>query len=505
MKPYAILAIDQGTTGTRATIYNNCGRVLSTAYQEFRQIFPRPGWVEHSPNLIWKSVLCVINLSLSKAKIKSNALSGIGITNQRETTVLWNKKTGKPVCNAIVWQDRRTTDFCDKLKKKRCESVIRKKTGLVLDPYFSATKINWILKNKPNLRKDLKSGNILFGTIDAWLLWKLTGGVVHATDYTNASRTLLLNIHTKKWDSELLNIFKVPKNILPEIKNSGDFFGKTVSLKGLRSGIPINAVLGDQQAALYGHDCTKSGEIKNTYGTGCFVVLNMGSKRPKVSHGILTTLACNAKGEPVYALEGSIFIGGAVMQWVRDGLGFLENVSESESISKKIKDSHGVLVIPAFAGLGAPYWNPHVRGVITGLTRGVRKEHIVRASLESIAEQSADVIDVMKKKHSGSIRDLRVDGGASENKFLMQFQADLLNIPIKVSERVEMTSWGVAKLAGKSLGFWKDINKLAKKESYRVFLPRMSSSDRKKKRKAWRGEMQNLLSGANISAVDVIP
>ncbi len=475
-------------------MYDKRGRVLASAYEEFPQYFPQPGWVEHDPGKIWKSVLNVIAGACSRARLSFSQIAAIGITNQRETTLLWDRKTSRPVYPAIVWQDRRTSSFCEALKKRGLEEKIRSKTGLVLDPYFSATKIRWILDHVPGLRAKAERGEILFGTMDTWLLWKLTGSKAHATDFTNASRTLLFNIRTKTWDKELLRLFRIPEKILPQAYESASLFGKTVASGVLKEGIPIHAIMGDQQAALYGQACYHAGDVKNTYGTGCFVMINLGHKPLKPPFGLLETLACDQSGKPVYALEGAIFIAGAAIQWLRDGLGFFKKASETESMIRKLRDNGGVTMVPAFAGLGSPYWNSNVRGMITGLTRGTKREHIVRAALESLAHQSADVIEAMKTQGRTSLSSLKVDGGATRNRFLMQFQADLLRIPVLVSDISESTAWGVAKLAGKASQFWDSLHALDRHRRYQKFLPRMARRQAAALRASWKKEIRRLIS-----------
>lgn len=489
MKISYLLAIDQGTTGSRALIYDPQGRLRASAYQEFPQYFPKPGWVEHDAEEIWGSVLKVVRRAFKKAGVSAGDIAALGITNQRETTVLWNSKTGKPVHRAIVWQDRRTSADCDRLKKSGKEKWIRAKTGLVLDPYFSASKIAWLLKHPPSLERRARKRQILFGTMDTWLLWKMTGGRVHATDYTNASRTLLFNIRNLSWDKELLRIFNVPQAMLPKPMPSGTFYGKTSGEFGFPSGIPVHALVGDQQAALYGQGCYHPGDVKNTYGTGCFTVVNLGRRfPPKIPDGLLATVACDQAGKPSYALEGSIFIGGAVIQWLRDGLKIIRRAQDSEAAIQKTKDSGGLTLIPAFAGLGSPYWNPHARGMISGITRGTRREHLIRAALESIAQQSADVIERMQA--SGvRIHQLKVDGGATRNRFLMQFQADLLRLPVLVSERTEATAWGAAKLAGFAAGLWKNLSRIDHRIRYQKFRPRLASVKVSELRSRWKREI----------------
>ena len=483
MKKY-ILSIDQGTTGSRAILFDANGKIVASAYQEFRQYFPKPGWVEHNAEEIWQSCVSVIRKAVAKSHVDPRQIAAIGITNQRETTVLWDKKTSRPVHHAIVWQCRRTSELCRQLKKH--EPFIHKHTGLVLDPYFSGTKIRWLLDHVPGLRRRAVQGRIAFGTIDSWLIWKLTGGLSHATDFTNASRTLLLNIRTKQWDERLLRIFKVPQKILPKLQKSGSIFGHTQQIAGLPAGIPIAAVMGDQQAALYGQGCFDAGESKNTYGTGCFIMLNTGKKFVISRKGLLTTLASDLKGEPVYALEGAVFIAGAVVQWLRDGLKAIRRSSETERAIKGLKDTHGVYVVPAFVGLGAPYWVSEARGLITGITRGVTMPHIIRASLESIAYQTKDVFDAMQEAFGGSIKELKVDGGACKNNFLMQFQANILKEKIVRPKVIELTAKGVAQLAGVAAGLWHSAGEL--KRQYQVdrrFHPSLSMAKRDKLYSGW--------------------
>lgn len=492
MKTSHILAIDQGTTGSRAIVYDSKGKIAASAYQEFTQFFPQPGWVEHDAEEIWNSVLSVTKKALRAANINTQQIAGIGITNQRETTVLWDKRSGRPVTKAIVWQDRRTSDFCAQLKKKGLEEKIRFKTGLVLDPYFSGTKIKWLLDHVRGLKKRAQKGEILFGTIDTWLLWKMTGGKIHATDFTNASRTLLFNIRSHSWDPQLLKTFGIPSKILPQVKNSAAFYGKTQARFGFPSAISVYALAGDQQAALYGQACYEKGDLKNTYGTGCFAVMNLGKKIPaKPPFGLLATIACDKQGKPAYALEGSVFIGGAVMQWIRDGLKLIKKASDSEKMISKLKDSGGVTIIPAFAGLGSPYWNAEARGMISGITRGTGREHFVRAALESIAHQSADVVEQMSKT-GARLHELRVDGGATRNNFLMQFQADLLRIPVWVSEKSEATAWGAAKLAGYACGLWKNVSLLDRKAKYKKYTPKLNPARTKQLREIWKREIRRV-------------
>lgn len=455
-----ILAFDQGTTSSRAMVFDKSGAIISVAQKEFTQIFPSPGWVEHDPNEIWSTQLGVAAEAVSRAGLSSSDIAAIGITNQRETTVVWDKETGKPVYNAIVWQDRRTASFCDDLKKRNLENKIREKTGLVIDAYFSATKINWILKNVEGARRKAEEGKLAFGTIDSWLIWNLTKGAVHATDVTNASRTLLFNIHTQSWDEELLQIFDVPKSLLPEVKQSSEIFG-TTSAALFSTEIPIGGVAGDQQSALFGQMCTVPGMVKNTYGTGCFMLMNIGDKPIISKNNLLTTIAWKVNGQIQYALEGSIFIAGAVVQWLRDELGIIRTSAEVETLAKSVKDNDGVYFVPAFTGLGAPHWNQHAKGIIVGMTRGTSAAHIARAALESIAYQTMEVLKAMEADSGISIKELRVDGGATVNDLLMQFQADVLNTKVIRPQITETTALGAAYLAGLAVGFWKDMNEIS--------------------------------------------
>ena len=491
MKRY-ILAIDQGTTGSRAILFDAAGRTVASAYREFKQFFPKPGWVEHDAQEIWRSCETVIRETIRESKIDSQEVLAIGITNQRETTVMWDRETSRPVHHAIVWQCRRTSDTCRALKKH--EPVIHKKTGLVLDPYFSATKIKWLLDHVPGLRAKAKTGRVAFGTIDSWLIWKLTSGRSHVTDLTNASRTLLLNIKTKKWDPKLLKIFGISAKVLPRLQLSGSIFGTTQSIAGLPAGIPIAGVMGDQQAALYGQGCYEVGTSKNTYGTGCFIMMNTGEKFVSSKAGLLTTLACDFKGRPVYALEGSVFIGGAVVQWLRDGLKVIESSAATEKAVRRLKDNGGVYVVPAFVGLGAPYWNSEARGLIAGITRGTTMPHIIRACLEAIAYQSRDVFDVMQKAFGSSIRELKVDGGACKNDLLMQFQSNILNTKIVRPKVIELTARGVAHLAGVTMGLWKKSHDLRKQHQIdRIFSPSMKSGKRTRLYQGWLKAVQRAM------------
>jgi len=491
-----ILAIDQGTTGSRAVLFDNYGKIIVSAYKEFRQYFPKPGWVEQDPDEIWASCVNVIKRILSESRINQKDIAAIGITNQRETSVIWERSTSRPLARAIVWQCRRTADTCRKLRQKGFQPLFRKKTGLVLDPYFSGTKIKWFLDNLKGLRQKAESGKICFGTIDSWLVWKLTGGKAHATDVTNASRTLVFNIKELKWDDALLEILNIPKQMLARVNNSGSIFGVTANnSSGLISGIPIAAVMGDQQAALYGQDCFSPGEIKNTYGTGCFMVLNTGKKIIYSKKGLLSTIACDEKGYPVYALEGSIFVAGALIQWFRDEMRLIKNSAESEKIIQGIKDTKEVYIVPAFVGLGAPYWAAHARGLITGLTRGCGVRHIVRAGLEAIAYQTKDVFGIMEEEFGQKIKKMKVDGGAAQNNFLMQFQADILNCRIIRPRVIESTVRGAAYLAGITAGLWnkKDLQKIYCVD--KVFSPAMSPEKRKKLYAGWQSAVKMAICG----------
>ncbi|MDE2028914.1 MAG: glycerol kinase GlpK, partial [Candidatus Omnitrophica bacterium] len=470
MKKY-ILSIDQGTTGSRAFVFDARGRVLQSAYQEFRQYYPKPGWVEHDALEIWHSVEAVIRRAVAKARIDPRAVAAIGITNQRETTVLWDRRSSEPCYQAIVWQCRRTAEACARLKKQ--ESLIRRTTGLVADAYFSGTKIQWILDHVPGLRRKALRGRIAFGTVDSWLIYKLTKGAAHVTDLTNASRTLIFDINTKSWSKPLLKLMDVPEQILPKVLPSSSVFGYTTQgVAGLPAGIPIAAVMGDQQAALYGQGCFAPGSVKNTYGTGCFMLLNCGAKRTFSRNGLLTTLGCDAVGKPVYVLEGAVFIAGAVIQWLRDELKVIKDSASSEKAVAGLEGTQGVYLVPAFVGLGAPYWNADARGIITGLTRGTNTSHIIRAALESMAYQTKDVFDVMSKESGLRIKSLAVDGGACRNNFLMQFQADMLSVPLMRPAMVDSTAAGAAYLAGVTVGLWDPKEVLKIKVIERTFKPR---------------------------------
>jgi glycerol kinase len=490
-----ILSIDQGTTGTSALVFDKNARLLSKAYGELPQHFPRPGWVEHNPDEILSVTLSVIKKTLSSSKVKPSRISAIGITNQRETSILWNRKTGRPVAPAIVWQCRRTASICEKLKKRGLEGVFRKKTGLILDAYFSGTKIKWLLDSDKKIRKCALRGELAFGTVDSWLLWNLTGKKVHATDYTNASRTLLYNIKEKCWDKELLDMLGIPSAILPEVKPSSHFYGKTQNLSAIPSGIPIAGIAGDQQASLVGHGCLKAGMAKNTYGTGCFLLLNTGDRFISSKNGLISTLAVGMKENPVFALEGSVFIAGAAVQWLRDSLKIISSASDTEQIAKSTSSTGGAYVVPAFVGLGAPYWDMQARGAIVGLTRGSTKEMIVRATLESLAYQTRDVLCAMQKDSGFKLSSLQVDGGAASNDWLMQFQADILNIPVLRPALVANTAKGAALLAGLSIGYWRsaDIVDMSR-TCQKVFVPKMKPRLRESLYEGWLEAVSRVMS-----------
>ena len=448
-----ILAIDQGTTSSRAIVFDESGRITGMDQKEFTQHFPKPGWVEHDPEEIWRSQLQVLLDAIQDAGIWANEVAAIGITNQRETALVWDRKTGKPITNAIVWQDRRTASICDELKEAGLETVIRDKTGLVIDAYFSATKWKWILKNVPGAMEKAKNGELAAGTVDSWLIWNLTNGAIHVTDVTNASRTMLFNIHTLTWDPELLTIFGIPESMLPEVKSSSEVYGH--SAEGLLPAvIPIAGIAGDQQAATFGQMCLSPGSVKNTYGTGCFILCNTGEVAVRSENNLVTTIAWQIDGQTTYALEGSIFIGGAVIQWLRDGLGLIETSSDVEALAETVEDNGGIYFVPAFTGLGAPHWDPYARGMIAGITRGATAGHLARAALESIAFQVYDVMHAMEDDAGITINELKVDGGAAVNDLLMQFQSDILGIPVIRPQTIETTALGAAYLAGLAVQFW---------------------------------------------------
>ena len=463
-----VLSIDQGTSSSRALLFDQKAQVVAKSQQEFTQIYPQNGWVEHDAEEIWESIENVICDTLKKADIKASQIKSIGITNQRETTVVWNKKSGKPLYHAIVWQSRQTEDICKELKNKGLDSTVREKTGLLIDSYFSGPKITWILRNVIGAREAADNGELLFGTIDTWLLWKLTGGKNHATDFTNASRTMIFNINTLQWDDELLSALEIPKSLLPEVKESAGEFGYSNCKAFGDAKIPICGIAGDQQSALFGHQCVEPGNVKNTYGTGCFMLMNAGPDPIFSQNGLLTTIACDIKGKPCYALEGSVFVAGSAVQWLRDGLKIIKDSSETEYMAQSLKSNDGVILVPAFVGLGTPYWNSDVRGAVFGLTRDSSREHFARATLEAIAFQSRDLLSTMEKDTGLDTTSLKVDGGATANKFLMQFQSDLLQIEIALPRNSESTAIGAAFLAGLSSGFWntEDLRSFSSKYSY---------------------------------------
>ncbi len=459
MKKKYILALDQGTTSSRAVLYDHAGKIRAMAQKEFRQFFPRPGWVEQDPMEIYSSQISVAAEVIAQMEIHDNMIAAIGITNQRETTIVWNRNTGKPVYNAIVWQDRRTADYCDQLKKEGFQKTITDKTGLEVDAYFSATKIKWILDNVAGARRAAKNGELAFGTVDSWLMWNLSNGKAHLTDISNASRTMLFNIQTLQWDNELLRIFDIPASMLPEIKPNGTFFTDTSGLI-FSSKIPISGVAGDQQAAMFGQMCIHQGMVKNTYGTGCFIMMNTGNKAVRSKNRLLTTVAWQLNGSTTYALEGSVFVGGAVVQWLRDGIKLIKSAPETEKIALSVENAGGVIFVPAFTGLGAPHWDQQARGMIYGITRGTTRGHIVRAALEAIAYQNYDVIKAMEQDAGFFIENLRVDGGAAANNFLLQFQADLLQTKVQRPLVLESTSLGAAYFAGLAVGFWESVEEI---------------------------------------------
>ncbi len=482
-----ILSFDAGTTSSRAIIFNKKGQIINVAQKEFQQIYPKAGWVEHDPMEIWASQSGVAREVLEMSAIRPDQIVGIGITNQRETTLVWDKNTGKPVYNAIVWQCRRTASYCERLKEKGWIDKIRDKTGLVVDAYFSATKIAWILDNVEGAREKAERGDLLFGTVDTWLVWNLTRGKVHVTDYSNASRTMLFNIKDLKWDDEILEALNIPRSMMPEVKDSSCIYGYTDEHTYGGARIPIAGIAGDQQAALFGQNCFKPGMVKNTYGTGCFVLMNTGQEMIRSKNGLLTTIAWGIDGNVSYALEGSVFIAGAAIQWLRDELRLVYDSPQSEYYANKIEDTDGVVVVPAFTGLGAPYWDMYARGGIFGLTRGTKREHLVRATLESLAYQSKDVIEAMQEDAKIPLAYLRVDGGASANNFLMQFQADMLNTEVHRPRTLETTSLGAAYLAGLAVGYWKDLDEISEDFSIdRTFKPQMSQEKRDKNYKYWK-------------------
>jgi glycerol kinase len=489
-----VVAVDQGTTGSTVLVFDRSGRIIGRAYSEFRQHYPRPGWVEHDAEEIWRVTLRVLRQACRRARVQARDIAALGITNQRETTVLWDRGTGKPLHRAIVWQDRRTAPLCEALKAQGAEVLVREKTGLVLDPYFSGTKLRWLLEQVPRAAERARRGELCFGTIDSWLVSRLTGGRVHATDATNASRTLLYDIHARARDAGLCNLLEVPEAVLPTVQPSSGEFGQTTA-DVLGGPVPIAGIAGDQQSALFGQGCVDAGMAKNTYGTGCFLLLNTGARPVRSEHGLLTTIACDARGGPAYALEGSVFIAGAAIQWLRDGLGLLRKAAESERLARSVGSSLGVYLVPAFVGLGAPYWDPDARGALLGLTRGVTRGHVVRAALEALAFQTRDVVEAMAGDAGDAISTLRVDGGAAANGFLMQFQADLLGVPVERPRVVETTAMGAAFLAGLGTGFWRSQADLARARRIdRRFRPRMSAESRDALYRGWQAAVARVRS-----------
>lgn len=482
-----ILALDQGTTSSRAILFNQAGEIHYSYQQEFPQYFPETGWVEHDAEQIWSSILSCIATVLADKHIDASQIAGIGITNQRETTVIWDKNTGKPIYNAIVWQSRQTADICEELKMNGYNELFRDKTGLLIDAYFSGTKVKWILDNVAGAREKADNGDLLFGTIDTWLIWKLTNGKVHVTDYSNASRTLMYNIYDLQWDDELLDILSVPKSMLPEVKGSSEIYGYTDATCFFGGEVPIAGAAGDQQAALFGQTCFEEGMVKNTYGTGCFMLMNTGSKAVKSKNGLLTTLAWGIDGKVTYALEGSIFVAGSAIQWLRDGMRMIKDSADSELYATRVESTEGVYVVPAFVGLGTPYWDSEVRGAVFGLTRGTTKEHFIRATLESLCYQTNDVLGAMEADSGIPFKTLRVDGGAVANNFLMQFQSDLLNVPVDRPVINETTALGAAYLAGLAVGFWQSKEEIAAYWKLdHQFEPEMTEQTRKSNYEGWK-------------------
>lgn len=487
MEKKYVLAIDQGTTSSRAILFNKNGEPVAIEQQEFKQYFPHSGWVEHDANEIWASVLAVIVGVIEKAEISPREIAAIGITNQRETTVVWEKKTGKPIYRAIVWQSRQTASICDKLKEYGFEEIVKRKTGLLIDPYFSGTKVKWILDHVEGAREKAENGELLFGTIDTWIIWKLSGGEAHVTDYSNASRTLMYNIHTLEWDDELLKMLTVPKAMLPEVKSSSEIYAHTLDYHFFGERVPIAGIAGDQQAALFGQACFHPGMIKNTYGTGCFLLMNTGKTPVPSKHGLITTIAWGLDGKVEYALEGSVFVAGSAVQWVRDAMRMIEKASDSEIYATRVENTGGVYVVPAFVGLGAPYWDSEARGAVFGLTRATEKEHFIRAVLESLAYQTKDLLDAMEEDAQIPIQTMRVDGGAVENDFLMQFQSDMIAAPVERSAVQETTALGAAYLAGLAVRFWESKEELARLwKKDRTFQPQMENELREKYYRGWK-------------------
>lgn len=496
MKQY-ILAFDQGTTSSRAMLFDENGSIVSVAQKEFRQIYPKAGWVEHDAQEIWSTQAGVAAEAVAQAGVNGKSLAGIGITNQRETTVIWDRKTGKPIYNAIVWQDRRTSEYCDELKEKGHASMIQEKTGLVLDAYFSGTKVKWILDNVEGARERAEKGELAFGTIDSWLIWNLTQGETHVTDVTNASRTLLFNINKMEWDDEILDMMDIPKKLLPEVKQSSEVYGHSKTTI-FASKVPIAGIAGDQQSALFGQMCTEPGMVKNTYGTGCFMLMNVGDKPIKSKNNLLTTVAWKINGKTEYALEGSVFIAGAVVQWLRDELGIIRESKDVEYFANKVEDSDGVYLVPAFAGLGAPYWNQYARGMMVGMTRGTTSAHLARAAQDSIAYQTLDILNAMNADSGIDIKELRVDGGATVNDTLLQFQSDLLQVPVIRPQITETTALGAAYLAGLAVGYWDDIEDIRKQwQEDKKFEPEMDAGKVAELTKGWKRAVNAAITWAD--------
>ncbi|MCY1592274.1 glycerol kinase GlpK [Staphylococcus pettenkoferi] len=482
-----ILSIDQGTTSSRAILFDKDGEIKGVAQREFKQYFPKSGWVEHDANEIWTSVLAVLAEVLTESNVGADQIEGIGITNQRETTVIWDKHTGRPIYHAVVWQSRQTQGICQELRDQGYEDTFHKKTGLVLDPYFAGTKIKWILDEVDGAREKAENGDLLFGTVDSWLVWKLSGGQAHITDYSNASRTLIYNIHDLEWDDELLDILDIPKQMLPEVKESSEIYAKTIDYHFFGQEVPIAGIAGDQQAALFGQACFERGDVKNTYGTGGFMLMNTGEEAVTSESGLLTTIAYGLDGKINYALEGSIFVSGSAIQWLRDGLRMINSAPQSENYAERVESSEGVYMVPAFVGLGTPYWDAEARGAIFGLTRGTEKEHFIRATLESLCYQTRDVLEAMEKDSDIKVNNLRVDGGAVKNNFIMQFQADLLNVEVERPEVSETTALGAAYLAGLAVKFWDNKDSIANGwKLEKEFKPEMDDKERTKLYKGWK-------------------
>lgn len=482
-----ILSIDQGTTSTRAIIFDHDSNIIAMASEEITQIYPHPGWVEHNPNQIWVSVLAVMARVLLEANIKPQDIAAVGITNQRETTIVWDKTTGQPIHNAIVWQSRQTSSICDDLNQKGYGPLFKSKTGLLIDAYFSGTKVKWILDNVPGAKEKAHKGDLLFGTIDTWLVYKMTGETVHVTDYTNASRTLLYNIHELKWDQEILDILGIPNTMLPKVKSSSEIYGYSTPHHFFGVQVPIAGIAGDQQAALFGQNCFDKGMVKNTYGTGCFMLMNTGDKPIVSEHGLLTTIAWGLDGKITYALEGSVFVGGSSVQWLRDGIKLIQSASETEKLALSLKSNEGVYIVPAFVGLGTPYWDSDARGAVFGLTRGTTKEHFARATLEAICYQSMDVLRAMEEDTKLPIKSFKVDGGATVNQFLMQFQSDILNLRVEQPKILETTALGAAYLAGLAVGFWKSVDDVkASWQLKKAYSPQMDEATRNHLVKGWK-------------------